>query len=96
MAQMSRLKPKANLFGKLFCSISPLPEAFLPGFWYPGAPVHLNREKFKDFSSFSHIKGKLPEHDINGIFHYLWKPGSIPTVIQVADTKVLLYNVPEF
>ena len=46
---MSQLKPKYSSFRVQFGSVLPQSEAFLLGFWYPGALIHLTRENFKNF-----------------------------------------------
>ncbi len=68
----------------------------MPGFRWPGAPIQLHRESFKYFDPLLQIESKLPEHQINLVFHNLCEPGSVAIVMQVANTEILFNYVSEF
>ena len=76
--------------------VLPPDEAFYPGFWCPGAPVHLTGYRFEDFDPFFQIEGKLPEQVVDGIFHDLRETGPAAVIVQAAGSEVLLHDVPVF
>ena len=62
----------------------------------PGALIQLPRKNFKDFGSLLKIESKLPEHQINLVFHNLGETGSVAIVMQMADAEILFKDVSEF
>jgi len=68
----------------------------MPEFRRPGALIQLHGENFKDFGPLLQIEGKLPEHQINLVFHNLCEPGSVAIIMQVANAEILFNYVSEF
>jgi hypothetical protein len=68
----------------------------LPGFYHPGAPIHLYGGQLQYFEPFCDIVGCLSEPAIDLVCFHLWEPGPFGIILQVADAKVLFNDIARF
>jgi hypothetical protein len=65
---------------------------FRQKFFSQGMPIHSNRKYLQNFGTLFQIESKLPEHDINGIFHNLQNPFFASIIMQVTYAEMNGFN----